>query len=143
LPNIGELEEYWAANATHKSCVNSLMKACYRAVGILHFYTLTTLSEDEYDGKMDSNGQKIDPYRLKCWTLKVGSSVVDAAAMVDIHIARNFIRCDIVAFEDFHKCNGDKVKVILEGRLKSETKKYVVNDGDIILDFYYHKSPEI
>jgi len=56
---------------------------------------------------------------------------------------RNFIRCDIVAFEDFHKCNGDKVKVILEGRLKSETKKYVMNDGDIILEFFYHKAQEI
>jgi len=85
---IGELEEYLAANATHKSCVQSLMKACYRTVGIVHFYTLTTLSEEEYEGKMDSNGQVMNPYKLKCWTLKVGASVVDAAAMVDIHIAR-------------------------------------------------------
>lgn len=79
-----------AANATHKSCVHSLMKACYRTVGIIHFYTLSSVqADDEPDGVMIAGQQQEEePYRLKCWTLKMGGSVVDAAAMVDIHIAR-------------------------------------------------------
>ena len=38
---LGRLLEYYALNQTHKSCISAVMRAVYRAVGIVQFYTVT------------------------------------------------------------------------------------------------------
>ncbi len=45
---------------------------------------------------------------------------------------RAFLRADVASFEDFKSCDGDRLKLVLQAKLKSETRKYIVNDGDII-----------
>ena len=55
------------------------------------------------------------------------------------YINRNFLRGEVVSFNDFHFHGGDRLKVMMEGKLKAETKKYVVNDGDIIEFFWRGK----
>ena len=50
---------------------------------------------------------------------------------------RHFMRGDVIAFSDYERFNGDRLKLMIEAKLKNETKKYIVNDGDII-EFFNH-----
>ena len=45
----------------------------------------------------------------------------------------------MITFKDYFEYKGDKVNLILDKKVKSESKKYIVNDGDII-EFFYHKN---
>ena len=47
------------------------------------------------------------------------------------------MRGDVIAFSDYERFNGDRLKLMIEAKLKNETKKYIVNDGDII-EFFTH-----
>lgn len=49
------------------------------------------------------------------------------------------MRGDVIAFADFQRYNGDKLKLMIDGKLKTETKKYIVNDGDLI-EFFTKKA---
>lgn len=51
---------------------------------------------------------------------------------------RSFIRADVIAYEDYAANGGDKLRIRMAGKLKSETRKYVVNDGDIV-EFFSHE----
>eukprot|EP01035_Chromulina_nebulosa_P016883 gene16883-22371_t len=59
-----------------------------------------------------------------------------AAAIVDINMARKFIRAEVISYRDFKKFNGDRDKLLTEKLIKVQGKKYIVNDGDII-EFKY------
>jgi hypothetical protein len=53
---------------------------------------------------------------------------------------RNFIRGDVVQFDDYYEHRGDKTALLLEGKWKSEAKKYIVGNGDIVEVFWHqHK----
>jgi ribosome-binding ATPase YchF (GTP1/OBG family) len=54
---------------------------------------------------------------------------------VFVHGDRNFLRADVVAFEDYQKFQGDFLKLQMECKLRNEGRKYIVNDGDIIQFF--------
>ncbi len=43
----------------------------------------------------------------------------------------------MIGFADYERYKGNKLKLLMDGKLKSETKKYIVNDGDII-EFFTH-----
>lgn len=45
----------------------------------------------------------------------------------------------MVGFEDYAANGGDRLKIRMAGKLKSETRKYVVNDGDIV-EFFSHET---
>ncbi len=51
---------------------------------------------------------------------------------------RNLIRADVISFEDYAYHEGDLLQIRMNGKLKSETRKYVVNDGDVV-EFFYHE----
>jgi ribosome-binding ATPase YchF (GTP1/OBG family) len=52
---------------------------------------------------------------------------------------RTFLRADVIGFTDFEEFRGDRLKLMMEGKLKNETKKYIVNDGDIVEYFTHNK----
>jgi ribosome-binding ATPase YchF (GTP1/OBG family) len=54
-------------------------------------------------------------------------------------VHRHFLRGEVIAFADFQRYGGDKLKLMIDGKLKTETKKYIVNDGDII-EYFVKKS---
>eukprot|EP01032_Pedospumella_encystans_P009083 gene9083-10725_t len=112
------IHEYFAANPTHTSAKDTIVNLVHRNLGLIHFYTA---SEKE----------------VKCWCVKQGKTIMECSAVVDVNIARNFLRGEVIAFADYERYKGDKLKLLMDGKLKSETKKYIVNDGDII-EFFTH-----
>ncbi len=72
------------------------------------------------------------PKEVRAWTIKKGMTAPEAAGTIHSDIKRGFIRAEVIQFDDFVKY-GSESKVKDAGKMHLEGKKYVVQDGDIIL----------
>ena len=67
----------------------------------------------------------------RAWTLRRGETALDAAATIHTDIARGFIRCEVVRWDDLVRL-GSHAEVSRAGLQKLEGKTYVVEDGDVL-----------
>jgi len=67
----------------------------------------------------------------RAWTLRRGSSAIDAAATIHTDIARGFIRCEVVRWDDLVAADGH-AEAARAGKQRLEGKTYVVADGDVL-----------
>ena len=67
----------------------------------------------------------------RAWTLHRGESALDAAATIHTDIARGFIRCEVIRWDDLVRL-GSHAEVSRAGLQKLEGKTYVVEDGDVL-----------
>jgi ribosome-binding ATPase YchF (GTP1/OBG family) len=67
----------------------------------------------------------------RAWTLRRGSTALDAAATIHTDIARGFIRCEIVRWDDLVEAGGH-AEAARAGKQRLEGKTYVVEDGDVL-----------
>jgi len=89
-----------------------LIAALYRHLGLITFYTV---------GEPEAHA----------WPLRRGATALEAAAEIHSDIARGFIRCEVMGYDDFVAA-GSEAKVKEAGRFRLEGKDYVMQDGDII-----------
>ena len=67
----------------------------------------------------------------RAWTLKRGASALDAAATIHSDIARGFIRCEVVRWDDLVAAGGH-TEASRQGKQRLESKTYEVQDGDVL-----------
>ncbi|HZU20193.1 MAG TPA: DUF933 domain-containing protein [Gaiellaceae bacterium] len=67
----------------------------------------------------------------RAWTLRSGQTAIEAAAAIHTDIARGFIRCEVVSWEDLVRL-GSHAEVAKAGKQRLEGKTYVVEDGDVL-----------
>jgi ribosome-binding ATPase len=67
----------------------------------------------------------------RAWTLRRGRTALDAAATIHTDIARGFIRCEVVRWDDLVAA-GSHAEAARAGRQRLEGKTYVVEDGDVL-----------
>ena len=67
----------------------------------------------------------------RAWTLRRGQTAIDAAATIHTDIARGFIRCEVIRWDDLVRL-GSHAEVSRAGLQKLEGKTYVVEDGDVL-----------
>jgi len=67
----------------------------------------------------------------RAWTLRRGQTALDAAATIHTDIARGFIRCEVIRWDDLVRL-GSHAEVSRAGLQKLEGKTYVVEDGDVL-----------
>jgi ribosome-binding ATPase YchF (GTP1/OBG family) len=67
----------------------------------------------------------------RAWPLRNGESALDAAAIIHSDIARGFIRCEVIGWEDLVAA-GSHAEAARRGRQRLEGKTYVVQDGDVL-----------
>jgi ribosome-binding ATPase YchF (GTP1/OBG family) len=67
----------------------------------------------------------------RAWTLPRGGTAIEAAATVHSDIARGFIRCEVIRWDDLVEA-GSHVEAARQGRQRLEGKTYVVEDGDVL-----------
>jgi len=67
----------------------------------------------------------------RAWTLRHGQTAVEAAAEIHTDIARGFIRCEVIAFDDLVR-SGSRAEAARRGLQRLEGKDYVVKDGDVL-----------
>jgi ribosome-binding ATPase len=67
----------------------------------------------------------------RAWTLRSGSTALEAAATVHSDIARGFIRCEVIRWNDLVAA-GSHAEAARRGLQRLEGKTYVVQDGDVL-----------
>jgi ribosome-binding ATPase len=65
------------------------------------------------------------------WTLRAGATALEAAGSVHTDMARGFIRCEVVPFDDLIEA-GSHAESARRGLQRLEGKAYVVEDGDVL-----------
>jgi hypothetical protein len=71
------------------------------------------------------------PKEVRAWTVPVGATAPQAAAVIHTDFERGFIRAEVVAYEDFMAHKGEQ-GAREAGKLRVEGKEYVVRDGDVM-----------
>jgi ribosome-binding ATPase len=67
----------------------------------------------------------------RAWTLRQGETALDAAATVHTDLARGFIRCEVIRWDDLVAA-GSHAEAARAGLQRLEGKTYVVQDGDVL-----------
>jgi ribosome-binding ATPase len=67
----------------------------------------------------------------RSWTLRRGQSALEAAATIHSDIARGFIRCEVIRWDDLVKA-GSHAEAARAGLQRLEGKTYEVQDGDVL-----------
>lgn len=93
------------------SGLDKVIRKCYE---LLHLMTYFTTGEKE----------------TRAWTIPVGTKAPQAAAVIHTDFEKNFIRAEVISYEDFVACNGE-AGARDKGKLRIEGKEYVMRDGDV------------
>ena len=67
----------------------------------------------------------------RAWTLRRGSTALDAAETIHTDIARGFIRAEVIRWDDLVAA-GSHTEAARAGKQRLEGKAYVVQDGDVL-----------
>jgi GTP-binding protein YchF len=93
--------------------LEQLVQASYRLLNLITFFTIT--------------GGEV----VRAWTLQRGKTAWHAAGQVHTDMQRGFIRADVVRQPDLLAA-GSMAAAREVGRVRSEGRDYVVQDGDVI-----------
>jgi ribosome-binding ATPase YchF (GTP1/OBG family) len=94
------------------SAVGEIARRLFEAVDLISFFTA---AENE----------------TRAWPLRRGQTALEAAATVHSDIARGFIRCEVIRWNDLVEA-GSRPEVVKRGLQRLEGKTYVVEDGDVL-----------
>jgi GTP-binding protein YchF len=72
------------------------------------------------------------PKEARAWTINRGSRAPQAAGKIHSDFERGFIRAETIAYDDYITA-GNEQAARAAGKMRSEGKDYVVQDGDVIL----------
>ena len=67
----------------------------------------------------------------RAWTLRRGQTAIEAAATIHSDIARGFIRCEVIRWDDLVTA-GSHAEASRAGKQRLEGKTYVIEDGDVL-----------
>lgn len=74
----------------------------------------------------------VGPKETRAWTVHVGAKAPQAAGEIHTDFEKGFIRAETIAFADYIALKGES-GARDAGKLRSEGKDYVVQDGDVML----------
>jgi GTP-binding protein YchF len=95
-----------------ESGLNRLIRAAYHLLDLQTYFTA---------------GVK----EVRAWTIHKGFKAPQAAGVIHSDFERGFIRAEVMAYDDFVNLKTEAA-CRAAGKLRSEGKEYVVNDGDIM-----------
>lgn len=67
----------------------------------------------------------------RAWTVRRGQTALEAAALIHTDMARGFIRCEVVRWNDLVAA-GSHAECARRGLVRLEGKSYLVEDGDVL-----------
>ena len=92
--------------------LDRMIHAGYRVLGLQTFFTA-------------------GPKEVRAWTVRVGATAPQAAAVIHTDFEKGFIRAETIAYDDYIACKGEQ-GAKEAGRMRLEGKDYVVRDGDVM-----------
>ena len=69
---------------------------------------------------------------VRAWTIKKGTKAPQAAGKIHSDFERGFIRAEVISFDELMAC-GSMQAAKEKGKIRSEGKDYVMQDGDVTL----------
>lgn len=69
---------------------------------------------------------------VRAWTITKGTKAPQAAGKIHSDFERGFIRAEVISFDELMAC-GTMQTAKEKGKIRSEGKEYVMQDGDIVL----------
>jgi ribosome-binding ATPase len=110
LPDADKAE-YLASMGLEEPGLNRIIRAGYRALNLLTFFT-------------------VGPKEARAWTVYKGAKAPNAAGVIHTDFEHGFIRAETIDFDSFVTFNGEQGAKDA-GKMRAEGKEYVVADGDI------------
>lgn len=107
-----ERKEFLASYGVEHDALEELIQAAYTTLGLQSFLTA---------GKKE----------CRAWTIKKGSTAPEAAGTIHTDFQRGFIAASICNFKDLQEL-GSEQAVKAAGKLRTEGKTYIMQDGDIV-----------
>ncbi len=68
---------------------------------------------------------------VRAWTVRVGATAPQAAAVIHTDFEKGFIRAEVIAYDDFIQYKGE-AGAKEAGKWRLEGKEYIVKDGDVM-----------
>jgi hypothetical protein len=114
LAELGESEaaEFLASYGLQQSAIFRLIRASYQLLGLISFFTV---GEDE----------------CRAWTIRAGTSALEAAGEIHTDLQRGFIRAEVVKVDDLLAAGGF-AEARARAQLRLEGKDYIVHDGEVV-----------
>lgn len=68
----------------------------------------------------------------RAWTVRRGAMAPEAAGKIHSDLERGFIRAEVARWDEMVEAGGSNAELKKRGKLRTEGKNYVVQDGDVI-----------
>ncbi len=109
----GEREDFLHEMGLAEPGLNLLIRAAYKLLDLETFFTA-------------------GPKEAHAWTIHRGARAPEAAGKIHTDFERGFIRAETITYDEYVSC-GSEQAARAAGKMRSEGKDYVVQDGDVIL----------
>ena len=110
--NRAERKEFLESYGVKDDALGELIKAAYETLGLQSFLTA---------GKKE----------CRAWTIKKGATAPEAAGTIHTDFERGFIAAQICNYDDLKELGSEKA-VREAGKLRTEGKTYIMQDGDVV-----------
>lgn len=110
--SLGERKEFLREYGVAEDALSELIKAAYKTLGLQSFLTA---------GKKE----------VRAWTIKQGATAPEAAGVIHTDFQRGFIAAEVMKYDDLVAL-GSEQAVKAAGKLRTEGKTYVMQDGDVV-----------
>ncbi len=107
-----ERKEFLQEYGVEEDALGELVKAAYHTLGLQSFLTA---------GKKE----------VRAWTIKQGATAPEAAGAIHSDFERGFIAAEVMKYDDLVAL-GSEQAVKAAGKLRTEGKTYVMQDGDVV-----------
>lgn len=112
LDSEEEKKEFLASLGLEETGLAKIIRAGYGLLGLQTYFTA-------------------GPKEVRAWTFLKGSKAPQCAGIIHSDFERGFIRAETVSFEDYVRLGGEQA-CKEAGKIRSEGKEYIVQDGDIM-----------
>ena len=112
LADPAEQREFLASLGLEETGLSQTIRAGYTLLDLITFFTA-------------------GPKEARAWTAHRGATAPEAAGVIHTDFERGFIRAETIAYDDFVACGGEQGAKDA-GKMRSEGKDYVVEDGDVM-----------
>lgn len=110
--SLEERKEFLREYGVSEDALGELVKAAYETLGLQSFLTA---------GKKE----------VRAWTIKQGVTAPEAAGTIHTDFQRGFIAAEVMKYDDL-KALGSEQAVRAAGKLRTEGKTYVMQEGDVV-----------
>ncbi len=112
LESEEEKKEFLSALGLEETGLAKIIHAGYNLLGLQTYFTA-------------------GPKEVRAWTFVKGSKTPQCAGIIHSDFERGFIRAETIAYDDYVKFGGEQA-CKEAGKMRSEGKEYVVQDGDLL-----------